>query len=356
MKSGILSTGFRRRKNKAISGTILNGCNPNSEIIEDDKRSFCLEYGAIYTGGNNKKSVRNINTLQECQHKCEQENGCKYYTLSQRKRGRICTLRFDKNFEKKYTRKATSGSVEGNCKNAPIDNFKDCECVSRQPFKQPKRPEQPNLSDILNGGSLRSSFEEDFGDESENDQIPGLQARASVRCMKNQVWSCNVDENLVTTTTPKPIERFQKGEYCVDDDVNYQEGDQFKSIRNIDSAEECRQQCLNESRCKYYVWKGNSKRKNCLLKSSGLWIPKLEQGTVSGTVSGDCKFQKTDFYGFCDCVELAPDYYDEDFIDLHETGLINPKLNTCPPDQGRRCYAKTPLLSVQTSSRIFFNQ
>ena len=34
----------------------------------------------------------------------------------------------------------------------------------------------------------------------------------------------------------------------------------------------------------------------------------------TGTVEGDCKFQTANSYGFCDCVELVPDYYDEDFI------------------------------------------
>ena len=31
-------------------------------------------------------------------------------------------------------------------------------------------------------------------------------------------------------------------------------------------------------------------------------------------MEGDCKFQTANSYGFCDCVELVPDYYDEDFI------------------------------------------
>ena len=37
----------------------------------------------------------------------------------------------------------------------------------------------------------------------------------------------------------------------------------------------------------------------------------------TGTVEGDCKFQTADSYGFCDCVELVPDYYDEDFIGIY---------------------------------------
>ena len=37
----------------------------------------------------------------------------------------------------------------------------------------------------------------------------------------------------------------------------------------------------------------------------------------TGTVEGDCKFQTANSYGFCDCVELVPDYYDEDFIGIY---------------------------------------
>ena len=76
----------------------------------------------------------------------------------------------------------------------------------------------------------------------------------------------------------------------------------------------------------------------------------------TGTVDGDCRFQTTNSYGFCDCVELEPDYYDEDFIDLVETGLINERTSTCPPDQGRRCYSKKPIALPNTSGRIFFGK
>ena len=75
--------------------------------------------------------------------------------------------------------------------------------------------------------------------------------------------------------------QFTKGEYCVDYDVNYQEGDQFKSIPRVQSVDECRLLCLRENNCKYYVWRGDKKRKPCLLKSSGLWLPKLETGKLS---------------------------------------------------------------------------
>ena len=164
-----------------------------------------------------------------------------------------------------------------------------------------------------------------------------LYVLSSLRCgLKSE----NFISSTTTTTTAAPLitPHLVKGDYCIDYDINYEEGDEFKKIRNVESIEACRQLCLKESECKYYVWKGASRRKQCLLKSSGLWIPKYESGTISGTVEGQCQEQRTEDYGLCDCVELAPDYYDEDFIDLVESGLINPKFNTCPPEQGRRCY------------------
>ena len=123
----------------------------------------------------------------------------------------------------------------------------------------------------------------------------------------------------------------------------------------VQSANDCRRLCIDESNCKYFVWRGNSKRKACLLKSSSLWLPKLEPGTISGTVEFDCKKQRSiQEYGFCSCVQLEPDYYDEDFIDLVENPDIDIRVtNRCPDDQGKRCFIRKPQ-SLRTSSRIFF--
>ena len=91
----------------------------------------------------------------------------------------------------------------------------------------------------------------------------------------------NPQTATTTTTTARP-ERVEKGEYCIDHDIDYQEGDEFKTINNVGSVEACRQQCLSESRCEFYVWKGFSSQKTCSLKASSLWLPTYESGTVSG--------------------------------------------------------------------------
>ena len=84
-----------------------------------------------------------------------------------------------------------------------------------------------------------------------------------------------------TTTTARP-EPVQKGKYCIDHDVNYEDGDEFRSINNVGSVESCRQECLSETECQFYVWKGFSRSKTCHLKASGFWVPEYESGTVSG--------------------------------------------------------------------------
>ena len=47
-----------------------------------------------------------------------------------------------------------------------------------------------------------------------------------------------------------------------------------------------------------------------------------------------------------------------DLIDLVETGIINERTNTCPTNQGRRCYAKIPIAlpdsNINVGGRIFF--
>ena len=84
---------------------------------------------------------------------------------------------------------------------------------------------------------------------------------------------------LVSTTRPQ---RLRKGDYCIDYDVNYQDGDEFRSINNVRSVEACRQQCLSDSQCEFYVWEGFSRSKTCHLKASAIWFPEYESGTVSG--------------------------------------------------------------------------
>merc|ERR1711971_595941 len=381
LKSGILDTGFRRQRNNAVSGTMLNGCNPidnsggnNNSGNDLDNRDYCIEYGALYTSNGNGRPnvIQNLNSASECRDRCVQENGCKYFTWKTGKRKNNCELRSNDNFEVKASRKGTSGSVEGKCRDETFDQMTDCDCISldsqdnnnqqgqggnnNNNNNQPGgiNSDRPSLIDILNGAGFDG-----------RNASPEISKRGG-GCGKGQVNRCGLAKNApiistatttTTTTTVRP-ERVEKGEYCIDHDVNYQEGDEFKTINNVGSVEACRQQCLSDSQCEFYVWKGFSSGKTCHLKSSSLWLPTYESGTVSGTVEGDCQFQTANSYGFCDCVELVPDYYDEDFIDLVETGIINERTNTCPTNQGRRCYAKIPIAlpdsNINVGGRIFF--
>jgi len=234
-----------------------------------------------------------------------------------------------------------------------------CFCSTVEPFRKRDQfsgnGQNVNIGDIL-GGIIdgRIANNDDFEDD--NQDFVGR----SGTCTKGQVNRCaaaavRTTTTTTTTTTPRPVEQFRKGDYCIDYDVNYEEGDEFKKLRNIGTVEECRQKCLQESQCKYYVWRGSTRRKQCLLKSSGLWVPKYEEGTISGTVDEPtCREQTVNDYGFCDCVEFEPDYYDPDFVDLVETGDINVRSNTCPNNQGKRCYSKTRVTQSNIASRINF--
>ena len=388
LKSGILRSGFRRQKNRATSGTLLNGCSTKrgSGVTDDNDNGnlknsdYCIEHGAVYFGGDEAKLINNLNSIEECRDRCLQESGCQYFSFGTRKRRRNrgqkrCLLYYSRDFEVYSTRRATSGSVLGDCGSTNIDQMSQCFCSNVEPFRKRNRfgdvdnaggNSQVNIGDILGGiidgrssipqgrqGRIVNLFD-DFEDDNQE-----ITARTGT-CAKGQVNRCSSIETrtttttTTTTTTPKPPEQFTKGEYCIDYDVNYEEGDEFKKLRNIPTVEECRQKCLEESQCKYYVWRGSTRRKQCLLKSSGLWVPKYEEGTVSGTVDEpSCRNQPTNDYGFCDCVEFEPDYYDPDFVDLVETGDINVRSNTCPNNQGRRCYSKNRVQN-NISSRIIF--
>ena len=79
-------TGFRREKNRATSGTLLNGCSTKrgSGITDDNNENlknsdYCIEHGAVYFGGDEAKLINNLDSVQECRDRCLQESGCQYF-------------------------------------------------------------------------------------------------------------------------------------------------------------------------------------------------------------------------------------------------------------------------------------
>ena len=102
----ILSRNLKKRKfakNKpgVISGTMLNGCRPNTnpetttetnkeEEQNNLKKDYCVEYGATYNGGNQLRVHKNIDNAEICRQRCLETDGCSYYTFSGKinKRGR----------------------------------------------------------------------------------------------------------------------------------------------------------------------------------------------------------------------------------------------------------------------------
>jgi len=162
LRADIIKSGFRRKKNNAVSGTLLNGCNltQNGGNGGDDFNSisensqYCVEYGAIYTSGSERPTVvPNLNSEIECRNKCIQTNSCKYFTWKTGKRKNNCELRSNDDFEVKAVKpeKGTSGSVLGRCRDQSLDQMTQCNCVNLNNQNQPGgiNSDRPSLVDIL---------------------------------------------------------------------------------------------------------------------------------------------------------------------------------------------------------------
>lgn len=113
LTNGILSTGFRRQKPSAISGTMLNGCKPqndpsgNAQLTAD----YCVEYGALYSGGDESVLINNLNSAEECRARCLEENGCRFFSFrAGRRRGNRCVLRSAQDFRVFSSQGSISGT------------------------------------------------------------------------------------------------------------------------------------------------------------------------------------------------------------------------------------------------------
>ena len=97
----IKRNGFIKKKNGVFSGTILNGCAPNSNNDDEEtelttesssvtKKDYCVEYGATYNGGNQIRVLNSVNNAELCRQECLKENGCTHYNFQGKvnKRGR----------------------------------------------------------------------------------------------------------------------------------------------------------------------------------------------------------------------------------------------------------------------------
>lgn len=357
LKSAVRPSGFRKRRNNAVSGTVLNNCRPQTNTKEDHTADpdYCMEFGAQYVGGQEPKRVNNVNSVDECRIKCLQEPGCVYYTFKRgrRRRRSKCFLRSRNDFSVEPRRSATSGTVAGRCSELELADMNECKCttLSSSSSNNNNNGGPISLVDILSGASTSNVRIAN----KDTDDGP-IEARTN-DCGLQQINRC--------THGHSDSQTFTRGDYCVDYEINYEEGGQFKRINNVASAELCRQQCTSEPRCNHWTWKGSSTNKRCLLKSSALFTPRSESGTVSGTTKGLCRSQPLERYGFCECVELAVDEYDEDYVDIVELGFVRSGLG-CPSNQGRRCYSQIadgvkptdlrspPSNSGFTSSRINF--
>ena len=101
LSRNIKQKGFIKNKPGIFSGTILNGCNPNTDTTDqntelttessnDSKEDYCVEYGATYNGGNQIRVLKNVENAELCRQECLKASGCTHYNYNGKvnKRGR----------------------------------------------------------------------------------------------------------------------------------------------------------------------------------------------------------------------------------------------------------------------------
>ena len=91
MSRNIKKKNFVKNKPGVTSGTILNGCKPNTNTEQSTETStensselkdYCVEYGATYNGGNQISVLKNIDNAELCRQECLKTGGCSYYTYN----------------------------------------------------------------------------------------------------------------------------------------------------------------------------------------------------------------------------------------------------------------------------------
>ena len=76
------------------------------------------------------KVIRKLNNVNQCREECLQDAKCKHFTFkkAKRKRNNKCSIWYTEITGTKFSRKSTSGSVNGDCRTANLDQMDDCEC------------------------------------------------------------------------------------------------------------------------------------------------------------------------------------------------------------------------------------
>jgi hypothetical protein len=250
-----------------------------------------------------------------------------------------------------------AGSVEGKCRSIELSDVDVCHCVKigRKTSDISNSNGRTSINKRINPndeveeffvGKDGSKDQETFFDQSWTlaDILgEGAQTNDNTKCRKNNVKRCKSDLD----TNEELNQHFQRGEYCVDYNVRYEDGDEFEIVEKVQSGQECRFECLAKQQsqgCRYYSWSRSEKK--CYLMKDDLWTPVVEKDAVSGVLDGLCKTQSFGQLGECECqkIEVYDEYYDE--LDLVSTGLIDVRSGQstgCPEDQGKRCYARVPV-------------
>ena len=320
-----------KKRNGGVAGKVVDNCAQPKEV--ETSQDFCVEYGALYGGQSIKiRTIKGTASPEDCKQECLSQTDCVRYSWKGSKRNKINQRRRNRRKQKQKCilfregqhniltkKKFVSGSVTGKCTELSLEDMSTCFCSQIKPSE-----------------NLRFSFDpEDLEDNDEDFNLaetlsPKLSAINQVSCPRNNVKRC-------TGNPSQPL--IQRGDYCVDYHIFYEEGDEIETLENVFSADECKAYCERDPRCQFYSWFVST----CSLKSADNWEPVYEDGAVSGSVKGDCRDKSYNELGFCECQLFEYDDYEE--VDLVGLGLIDVKSlsggNTkdgCPEEHGKRCF------------------
>ena len=217
--------------------------------------------------------------------------------------------------------------------------MQSCTCIDNIPKKDKEIPKD----DIDDEDYESYDYEyRDYVEEGLIDlRIKGSGAQPKLKeCTREQVRRCSIGQGS------SPVETK---EVCGDFDIHYSRGGQLQRFNNIPSADVCRARCIQHGECRYWTWRGSSRRKQCILVRNDNYKPVYQKGTISGTLDGACANLALSQLTKCECVNVnsRQENVDQEDLDLVGTGLIDVRISNnpaptsvCSDGQGLRCYAE----------------
>ena len=239
--------------------------------------------------------------------------------------------------------RATSGSIIGDCgTGSGLESMLNCQCVDEptksipddydyddedyeDDYDEDDYYEEINLSDIVNIRNLNRQPATTQGRIAINTRA-GRRRRnsAGIPCPRGQAKECGLGKatTITTTTTLRPVSTSSPvaagKEVCADYNVRYSGGGQLARFDAVENADRCRSLCQGNGRCKYWTWKGDTKRRRCVLVKNEGYRAEVHRGSVSGTLVGACSNIALSQLTKCQCYDHVKKQDEDPFADDYE--------------------------------------